>query len=366
VSSPVVRRNAVALSVLTVCALTAAVAWYYRERLPPLLVLERGVGALRLGRDFGVQDPLEPGREVYALEARDPAFAGIASRPGSDRSWVSARPDPAYRYERTAEERGGVDPCALPPATDSHFHAWKSISAKGYVSFPNREAVRADGGFDLMMVFHGHDVALTELAQADVPIVLYGTTLRDYRGAYAGPQALGQLIEAVEEHVSHEAKRPAHARHVALAAWSGGYDAISVLLEQSEARDRVDSVVLLDGLHCSRDAKTMPAHLGPFLTFARRAAKRKAFMFVSHSSVDTDGYASTSETMHFLAAELGGKPLRVQREDPLGLALIELFDLGEFHERGYAGGGKRDHCAQLGLYPVAARALARRWHFAGK
>jgi hypothetical protein len=97
------------------------------------------------------------------------------------------------------------------------------------------------------------------------------------------------------------------------------------------------------------------------VAFAKRAAARKTFMFVSHSSVDTDGFASTTETMHYLANELGGRPLRVTGEDPLGLRLIELFNRGDFHLRGYAGGGKRDHCAHLGLYPDVARALAKRW-----
>jgi hypothetical protein len=29
--------------------------------------------------------------------------------------------------------------------------------------------------------------------------------------------------------------------------------------------------------------------------------------------------------------------------------------------RGYAGGGKMDHCAALLLYPDVARALSKRW-----
>lgn len=346
---------------LGVCALGGGLAWHFRPVRPVPLVLERGTHALALGRRLVIDDPLSPGQAAFALEAGDDAFPGIAARAGEDRGWVRARPDPAFRHERTPAERGGVDPCALPKASQSHFSAWKSISSRGHVAFPERDAVAADGSFDTMLVFHGHDVAWTELAEADVPIVLYGTTLRDYRGEYAGPQALGQLIAAVEHAVSEQAGREAHARHVALAAWSGGYDAISVLLEQSEARERADAVVLLDGLHCSRDVEVMPKQLGPFLAFAKRAAQKKVFMFVSHSSVETDTYASTTETMHFLAAELGGKPLRVVREDPLGLQLIELFDRGDFHLRGYAGSGKRDHCAQLGLYPVVARALARHW-----
>ncbi len=337
----------------------ALVAWRLRVRQPATAVLVNAPQP-KLSRDFALDDPLS-GRRVFTLEPRDPAFDGIKARDSGDAAWVFARPDPAYRYEKKPEERGGVDPCALPAAQQSPFGAWKYVSSKSYFAMPKAKAVRPDGSFDALLIFHGHDMALTELSQVDVPIVLFGTTRGSYRDAYAGPEALGQLLEALESRVSDVAEQPAHAGHIALVAWSGGYDAISILLEQSQASDRVDSVVLLDGLHCSRKPEKMAAMLGPFLAFAKRAAAGKTFMLVTHSSVDTDGFASTTETMHFLANELGGRPLRVKREDPLGLRLIEMFDRGDFHLRGYAGGGKRDHCAHLGLYPEAARVLAKRW-----
>lgn len=354
------RRTAAGMAVVA-AVIAAVLAFRLRERAPRVLVLGRMTPAFELERRFGLHDPLSPERPVWTLEPTEPAFAGIAARASDDRAWVGARPLLAHRYERTPAERGGVDPCAMPPAKQSFFGAWKSVSSKGYVALPRATAVRQNGEFDVILLFHGHDIALTALAQADVAIVLHGATLADYRSEYAGPEALEQLLLAVEARVSSEAKRAARAKNVALAAWSGGYDAISILLEQSTERERVDAVVLLDGLHCSRDPAVMPKQLAPFLKFAQRAAEGKAFMFMSHSSIDTDGFASTTETMHFLASELGGKPLRVSREDPLGLQLIELFDRGGFHMRGYAGGGKRDHCATLGLYPLAARALARRW-----
>jgi hypothetical protein len=354
------KRNAVLLALIA-----GAAGAHYAERFRPkhelLSPLRRGAGALRLSRTLAVADPLLPDRPAFSLEAADPAFAGTSAPAGVSRDWVRARPDPALRHERTPQERGGIDPCALPPAKQSRYGGWKSVSAHSFIAFPEQKALHDDGSFDTMLLFHGHDVALTELAPVDARIVLFGTTLRDYRESFAGPRALGQLISAVEESVSREAKRPAHARRVALAAWSGGYDAISVLMEQSEDRSRVDAIVLLDGLHCSRDPETMPVALRPFVEFGKRAQKGQSFMFVSHSSVETDTYASTTETMHFLVSALGGKPLRVEREDPLGLRLVEMFDSGDFHERGYAGGGKRDHCAQLGLYPEALRALARRF-----
>lgn len=350
------------IAAFLVLAAFLALALESRLRLPPRpVLLARGAPALVPGRPFALEDPVFPGRPAFALEAADEKREGIAARPSEQRAWVRARPDAAFRYEKTPEERGGIDPCALPKAEVTHFSEWKSISSNARVAFPKRAAVRADGGFAALLIFHGHDVAWTVLAPLDVPIVLFGATLRDYRSEYGGPEALGQLIGAVEQAVSENVGRPARARNVALMAWSGGYEAIGVLLDQSDARDRVDAVALLDGLHCSRDPEIMPKALEPFVRFARKAAEGKAFFFASHSSIDTDSFASTTETMHFLAAELGERPLRVRRQDVLGLELIEQLDRGGFHLRGYAGGGKRDHCAQLGLYPEVARALARRW-----
>ena len=145
-----------------------------------------------------------------------------------------------------------------------------------------------------------------------------------------------------------------------IAAWSGGYSAISLLLEHSTRKP--DAVVLLDGLHGSRDLSVLALQIDPIVRFARRALNDEVFMYVSHSSIDTDGYASSTEGVHFLLSAIGARPLRVEREDPLGMRLVELFSRGGFHSRGYAGGGKSDHCAHL----RCIRWCCRRWNDAGK
>jgi hypothetical protein len=77
--------------------------------------------------------------------------------------------------------------------------------------------------------------------------------------------------------------------------------------------------------------------------------------------VNTDGNATTHETARRLIHALGGEPLSVERLDVGGLELKEMFSKGGFHARGYRGGGEDDHCAHLMLYPMVAKALARRW-----
>jgi hypothetical protein len=307
-----------------------------------------------------VDDPLSPGRFAIARELPDPAFAGISAKSVASTDWVRERPDAAFRHERSAKERG-LDPCAMPKTKDSELCPWIPVGSGRFSMPKDGSAIRADGSFDLVIHLHGHDVAREVFAKAKVPMVFFGASFRDYRGKLAGAHGLEHLVQAAEKGVSKEIEREAKARHIALAAWSGGYDGISVLLEQATPDPRLDAVILLDGLHGSRIPAKLEAQMGPFVAFAKRAAKDEVFFFMSHSSVDTD-YASTTETMRFVTHALGGRPLPVRREDPHGMQLIEMFDQKGFHMRGYAGGGKLDHCAALLLYPDVVRALAKRWN----
>jgi hypothetical protein len=229
----------------------------------------------------------------------------------------------------------------------------------GLITLPESGAVRADGTFDLVLHFHGHELARKEFVRQDANFVLLGTSRNDYRSRLAGSAMMTMLVEAVERFVSKHAARPARAAHIALISWSGGYEAVGTLLEQSERKP--DAVVLFDGIHTARDPNRAGLQLAPFIEFGRRAKRGEAFMFVSHSSIDTDRFASTTESAHRLIAAFGGKPLAVSRDDALGLELREAWSSGKLHVRGYAGGGKPDHCAHLGLYPMVLRALEREW-----
>jgi hypothetical protein len=224
---------------------------------------------------------------------------------------------------------------------------------------PERGVPRDDGSFELALHFHGHELARKEFVGAGVPFVLFGSSAGNYRSRLSGTQAFSHIVSLVEKLVSDHAGRPARAARVLLAAWSGGYEAVGVLLEQSSRKP--DAVLLLDGLHFSRARNVASLQMAPFLEYAKQAAAGQGTMFVSHSSIDTDGFASSTESVHQLIAALGGRPLRVEREDPLGLQLVEMFSMGNFHVRGYAGGGKPDHCAHLALYPMVLQHLQRHW-----
>jgi hypothetical protein len=304
-------------------------------------------------------DPLEPDRPPAPRE--QPAISAASAS-----AWVGARPAPEFREKRTAHvQAAGAQPSAsaVVNGCDTPDPGWGDylpgeMCGGSYVMMP-REPVRPDGTFDVVLHFHGHELAMKEFLRARTRFVFVGTSAKGYSDRLSGAQGLTRMVELAEQAVKDRAGKPARARRVVLAAWSGGFEAVSILLEQSERKP--DAVLLLDGLHGSRDPSVLALQLASIVGFARRAQKNEVFMFVSHSSVDTDGYASSTEGVHFLEHTLGARPLPVERADPFGMRLIELYSQGGFHARGYAGGARSDHCAQLTLYPTALRALGRRW-----
>lgn len=263
---------------------------------------------------------------------------------------------PSKRRAATPPRRGGVNPCMTPDPGFGVYDRWQRGLPVGQMIAPHKGGVTKSGAFDLLVHFHGHEAARKEFVKTATGIVLVGIDLGIGSGAYssgfASPHVFQNLITAVEAEMSRRSGKKARVRKLGLSAWSAGYGAIEMILRQPAGK-KVDSVILLDSLHAGyldESAHTLKtAQLDPFIAFAKRAAKKQTFMFMSHSSILPPGYASTTEVARYAVGELGGKPRKAKRSDVLGLDMIDRFDKGFFHMRGYTGDDKPDHCAHLGL-----------------
>lgn len=274
-------------------------------------------------------------------------------------------PEERDRVHKSPKARGGIDPCNSPDPGFGIYDKWRWGGGAGKLLVP-LERVRNRAAVDVVFHFAGYELMRKEAARADTPFVILGVAFPggglNYRRNLSGPHGLLALEKAVAASLERVPDVPNKLRHRAVSAWSAGYDGVGVLLQQSENAGDIDAVILLDGLHASRKDEVAELQLEPFIRFAQRAAAGGAFMFVSYSSVPTDGYASTHETGRRLIRSLGGEPLFVEREDAGGLELKEMFSKGNFHARGYRGGDELDHCAHLMLYPMALEALERHWN----
>ena len=295
-------------------------------------------------------DPLNPERPIEF----------DSSPRATPANWVTARP--GFQYSLSVAERGGVNPCAPQKVDTSAFDDWTPLT-KGRFVAPREGALDASGHFELVLHFFGDDPVRRELVQSKQKFVLYTLNLDpslSYGTLFAGTGLFNTIVRQIEQSLSKSRGRETHVGHLALSAWSMGFTGISSLLSQPES-NQVDAVVIIDGLHAPRQGDVLKRHMQPFVDYARRAAAGERFMFVTHSSIDPPGFASTTETAHYLIDSLGGRPQSVLRKDALGLELVEIFTRGNLYVRGYAGNDKADHCAQLALLRDAFMALGRRW-----
>jgi len=295
--------------------------------------------------------------------------SAFAREPASGGRWFMQKPPPSTQVSKSSAERG-VNPCNAPDPGFGSYDHWSKSSTLGLMLLPHRGGVNAAGEFDVVFYFHGHDPARKGWVQVMNGVVLVGVTLGVGSGVYENtfrdPSAFERLLKSVEAAMAEHSGNPkAHARRIALTSWSAGYGAIEEILQQPLGRERVDSVILLDGLHCDYAGDGfVEATLAPFVRFAHEAADGKRLMVVSHSSIVPPGYASTTETANFLIHEVGGHPraAKARTADPMGLELGSRFDQGGFHVRGYAGNAELDHCAQIGFYRDILKVhLAPRW-----
>jgi hypothetical protein len=269
--------------------------------------------------------------------------------------FVAGKPAASTQVSKSVAERGGVNPCATEDPGFGAYGGWRRDIAMGQLLIPERKGFARRGGFDVMLHFHGHEPARKEWVKVMDGAVLVGITLGVGSGAYettfASPDAFNALMSSVESAISKQLGRKAVARRIGLSAWSAGYGALQRILERDVTRRRIDTVILLDGLHAGYSGTTLnAAQLRPFVDFAKLSAAGQKLMFVSHSSIIPPGYASTTETANFLIHSVGGKPKASRGRGPLGLELIDRFTRGNFHVRGFSGNDKLDHCAHLGLF----------------
>jgi len=139
-----------------------------------------------------------------------------------------------------------------------------------------------------------------------------------------------------------------------LSGWSAGYGAIRALLKQYE--DRIDNIVLLDGLHTSyipekqvlfEGGQLDTVSLEPFFKFAQKAAKGEKRMLITHGSIFPGTYASTTECTAYIIKKSGLKRTPVLKPGPVGMQQIGEALSGNLSILSYAGNTAPDHIDHL-------------------
>jgi hypothetical protein len=218
------------------------------------------------------------------------------------------------------------------------------------------------GDYDVVLHFHGAHPYLKDLAQkadlrAVVAVYNAGNGAERYAQAFQAGGILTSLLRqigmAAAPLCGGEGAKP---RRVALSAWSAGYGATEKLVTRAEDRERVDAVLLADGLHAGfadpYRRQFAPNALQAFRDFGELAKRGEKLFAITHSSIATDGYASTTECSRLLL-----KLLNVPSEGP-----FVSGQSGAFSVEGSAGEDKAAHIAQFRqMHSTLYAKLGARW-----
>ncbi|MBK9166984.1 MAG: hypothetical protein IPM24_05905 [Bryobacterales bacterium] len=136
---------------------------------------------------------------------------------------------------------------------------------------------------------------------------------------------------------------------VVLTAYSAGYGAVREILRDATNRDKVQAVILADGIHAGYDENRLAkgADLEPFLAFAREAAGGNKQFILTHSEVYPGTYASTTDCADFLVDSVRVRRRAVLRWGPLGMQQVSEVRRAGWRVMGFAGNSAPDHTDHL-------------------
>ena len=262
----------------------------------------------------------------------------------------------------------GWNPCMMPDRGFGPYSKWLPAVAMGQMLVPEDPAiVPADGAYDVVIHFHGHDAvrkAFVEVARGEVLVGIdLGVGSGAYEEAFGLPVAFTELREGVERALKRNTKNPdATIRSLTLSSWSAGYGALQNILKYNP--DAAAAVVLLDSAHAgyvkaegARAATTtlVTKTIDPFVTYAQKAARGDAVMVLTHSDIQPPGYASTREVADHLLDKVGLARHATSGTTPLGLVAKTLAERRGLSVRGYGGVDEHAHCAHTELLAIALR-----------
>lgn len=213
-----------------------------------------------------------------------------------------------------------------------------------------------DRQFDLLIHFHGvYTTVEPQLMNSGIDalyvVVNLGIGSGAYEDAFATKRSFNDYIEGIRAKISQRCGSEHRVGRIALSGWSAGYGGIYRTLARPADADRVDAVLLADGMHVGfengkRTARA--AAMEPFRAFAERAENGEKLMAVTHSAIVPPGYASTTVTASFLVDTLhvDSQPLTAPAPRP-DMQQTRRAERGSLFIDGYAGGDKHAHCTHL-------------------
>lgn len=209
-----------------------------------------------------------------------------------------------------------------------------------------------DGAYTL--VFHLHSAswaAENQVYRAQANVILFNIHLGAFSSPYQNYFLNQNNFQAIIDTISAELERRQiltnpTLQYLIVTSFSAGYAGVREMLKQNIYYDQIKAIHLADGLHATSNASIMETQMQDFVRFARDARDQKKIMRMTHSSIPTPGYESTTSTANYIIDHIGSARLPVAVEDEIG-TMNSRCDSGYFYLRGYEGETAEDHMKHL-------------------
>ena len=166
------------------------------------------------------------------------------------------------------------------------------------------------------------------------------------------------VLKAISDSLQLKLAPPVQIRKIILSGFSAGYGAIRKILSTPRNFQRVDRVLLLDGIHASyvperrvlaEGGQIDSSGIAAFIRFANEAARKdsnKKFL-ITHSEIFPGTFVSTTEATDFILQKLGMKRQPLLKWGPLGMQQLSAAPQHHFAVLGFAGNTAPDHVDHL-------------------
>ncbi len=220
------------------------------------------------------------------------------------------------------------------------------------VFIPDFFAIQSNDEF--LLVFHLHSAswaAEDQVYKSNTNAVLFNIHLGGFSSSYQNYFVDQSKFQAILDTVisvlkTHAIMTNPQIKNVIVTSFSAGYAGVREIFKTASYYDQIDALNLADGLHCSSNQPTMVTQMQDFVKYARDARDLKKIMLLTHSSIPTPGYQSTTQTADYLINEIGSVRVPFTANDEIGTQYSRC-DTGYFHIKGYLGQTASDHLKHL-------------------
>ncbi len=223
------------------------------------------------------------------------------------------------------------------------------------------EAVQPVDSFDIVIHLHGAGYLVGQaVANRDRPTIAIAVNLGAGSSAYERPFTPENVFADVTQQAIEAAQRTyganASPSQIIVTAFSAGYGGVRALLRQRSSVEKIDGLILMDGLHASYEPEGVPLaegsainteHMRPFVEFARKAVAGQKALLITHSEIFPGTYVSTTEAADYLLAQWDLERRPVSEWGPIGMQQLSESGAGRFIIKGFAGNTAPDHVDHL-------------------